>query len=130
MVCLLYHSLRGCSQKILTRSWDTFLHYFKKTENFTVPQIPIENIPPPDLKFHNFSGPIDVIIQSNVSQYVSNFRSEMKFDPFDSVYEDYVVPTLKKLNRTVHGEYNNGYPIGVTQMQMVNYLFSLVFVVC
>jgi hypothetical protein len=35
------------------------------------------------------------------------------------VYEDYVVPTLKNLGRRIHGEYNNGDPVGTTAMQMV-----------
>jgi hypothetical protein len=101
------------------RSWDTFLHYFKKTENFTTAQIPIRDIPPPDLQFHNLTGPIDVIVQSNVSKYTFSLTKCLSTDYVLRVYEDYVVPTLKNLNRTIHGEYNNGAPIGVSQMQMV-----------
>ncbi|KAK0496288.1 GMC oxidoreductase-domain-containing protein [Armillaria luteobubalina] len=85
-------------------TWDTFLTYFKKSENFTADSNPL--IAGIDTEsYHGTSGPVDVSFANNISSFFS----------------EYAVPAVENMNQEVNADNCDGSPIGAAPQQISVY---------
>ncbi|PBK70912.1 alcohol oxidase [Armillaria solidipes] len=85
-------------------TWETFLTYFKKSENFTADRDPL--VTGIDIEsYHGTSGPVDVSFANNISSFFS----------------EYAIPAVENMNQEVNADNCDGSPIGAAPQQISVY---------
>ncbi|PBK94640.1 hypothetical protein ARMGADRAFT_1045552 [Armillaria gallica] len=85
-------------------TWETFLTYFKKSENFTADRDPLVTGIDTE-SYHGTSGPVDVSFGNNISSFFS----------------EYAIPAVENMNQEVNADNCDGSPIGAAPQQITVY---------